>query len=74
MSIVRWDTDSDVYVYESTRSVFVCCDCSLLPDGADSLPTRSAMVAHLREHLALGHIVPARAIERLEAEEAARRG
>lgn len=60
MSYVRWGTDnSDVYLYESADGC-VCCGCSI--DLADPIgyTTRNLddMLAHLRLHRKVGHVVP----------------
>ena len=77
MSIVRWDTDSDVYVYMTAMSddpggvAFECCACPLLRENGGRLGVTAGMkgwdaaVAHLLEHREKGHKVPEYAIENL---------
>lgn len=67
MSICRFQPfadagpQSDVYVYED-RDGWVCCGCRL---GQVSLSVSepAQMIAHMREHVAAGHKVPAHALE-----------
>jgi len=67
MSYVRLgENGSDVYVYDSALGGFECCACKL--DATVAFLTRSGMIAHLQEHIAAGHVVPAYAIERLQEE------
>lgn len=60
MAIVRWGTEgSDVYLYESTgMGCVVCCGCALT-DKTEPLPTNWDANAHIAEHRAAGHHVPA---------------
>lgn len=77
MSYARW-SEGDVYVYEDVSGGFTCCGCSLHPDndkedGPDevksiNVKTRQEMLAHLDKHVAAGHLVPSRAVERLKRE------
>lgn len=72
--------DSDVYVYPGDalsgtrfRAHIVCCQCRLqAPEPRDLVrPSARSMLAHLAEHVAQGHQVPQRALDRLRAEQAA---
>jgi hypothetical protein len=62
-----WD-DSEVYVYMHIGGWLDCCSCRLKPSPHGSVILRStdAMVAHLREHEAAGHVVPAEVFVELE--------
>lgn len=65
MAIVRFGTDSDVYVYCGEKG-YVCCGCRL--DGCDGEfigADEAAMLAHLSQHRAAGHKVPDAAFETL---------
>lgn len=63
MSYVRFAWDgSDVYVYESASGI-VCCGCKLHQTFLAQDPLQ--MIAHLAEHRAAGHFVPAYAIVNL---------
>lgn len=49
---------SDVYVYESTNDMIVCCWCRLSTTGRDfECKTPEEMQEHLREHVKAGHHV-----------------
>jgi len=70
MSYVRFGEEgSDVYVYSHAYGGFVCDMCRLEEENWTFVAmSRSGMIAHLREHIAAGHVVPECAIERLEEE------
>lgn len=72
MSYARWGEDgSTVYVF-GTGDRLVCMQCKLLVAGADAVTnSAAAMLAHLMFHRQAGHIVPERAILRLQSEAAA---
>lgn len=55
---------SDVYVYLSCQGHLECCACELGDQWA--FENTDAIVAHLREHEAAGHLVPAYTFEELE--------
>jgi len=66
VSFIRFgERGSDVYVFESTSSVYECCDCDLDPrrDRRHHTPSAAAMAEHLREHLRAGDVVPDGVIE-----------
>lgn len=60
MSYCRFSRTSDVYVFLNTRDRLECCGCQLpgSPMFAE-FATVEDMVAHLGEHTAHGHKVPA---------------
>jgi hypothetical protein len=63
MSICRFSDDSDVYVYRSIEGGIECGGCRL---GAKfNAPNAEAMLAHLQKHIAVGHRVPADALQEL---------
>lgn len=64
MSYARFGPDSDVYVFLTIHGVFECCACGLT-DVWQRFDTTDALLAHLDEHEAAGHNVPARCRERL---------
>jgi hypothetical protein len=77
MAIVRWEDDSDVYVYEDVKGGFVCEGCADIGkgfsgrvDGSTSYrcSTAAEMLLHLLDHREKGHKVPERAIEALKDE------
>lgn len=79
MSYCRF-SEGDVYLYESGYGGYVCAACHFFPPGEGGLCRPSAhmrtlgdALAHLEEHRAVGHAVPARAFVLL-AEEIAERG
>jgi len=72
MSYCRWD-DGDLYIYEDIHGGLTCGGCKLLGgaaiDGQSfNCPTRSAMIAHIEEHRAVGHDVQKYVAETLRAE------
>jgi hypothetical protein len=74
MSYARF-SNADVYVYLDCDGYLNCCACSLNADESDALFPGSThchstdeMLAHLAEHVAAGHDVPASCTERLAAE------
>lgn len=62
MSYVRFG-EADVYVYTDVRGHLACCGC-LLGDKWEFRST-DEILAHLREHRAVGHHVPDRVFEDL---------
>lgn len=68
MSYCRFGEDSDVYVFENIVGRLECCGCDLREHGSFLTKSRTAMLAHLDEHRATGHLVPDYALERLRAE------
>ncbi len=70
MSYCRVGNDSDVYVYHSVRDMYFCWlrSSSDGHEGSFRCKTTSEMLAHLEAHVAAGHKVPLRAIERLKKE------
>lgn len=72
MSFVRFGADSQVYIYDDVRGYKICCFCGLAkitpapteddPDAIhwDDFHTTDldAMLAHVGEHRAAGHMVP----------------
>ncbi len=50
---------SDVYVFDNTDGYIECCGCLLRPRREFWFKTEAEMLAHLREHAAAGHHVPA---------------
>lgn len=65
MSYCRNDgVDSDVYVIRHVNGMLVCYCC--LPDNEHERPEE--MITHLLNHRSLGHKVPDRALDRLNAE------
>jgi len=72
MSYCRVGEDSYVYVYHSVQGMYVCWMRESILDGhAGSFEcgTDTEMLAHLEAHIAAGHKVPTRAINRLRKEE-----
>ena len=67
MSYARF-SDSDVYVFDVVHGGWTCCGCFLV--GHFNSPTRSGMVAHMRDHEAAGHDT-GKVIERLLEEKEA---
>jgi hypothetical protein len=76
MSYCRWG-DGDLYIYEDVHGGLTCCACKLLNPGKPALdadatsfhcPTRSALIAHVEEHLAAGHDVQKYVAEYLRGE------
>ena len=61
MSYARFGWGSDVYVFASTGGWVECCACPLHPQawGSYELHGADEVVAHLQEHVAAGHEVPA---------------
>jgi hypothetical protein len=66
MSYCRWSERSNVYVYDDVSGGTTCCGCAL-NRGSLNVATHAEMVAHLREHIAAGHLVPDDVIPELEA-------
>jgi hypothetical protein len=77
MSYARfgWD-DSDVYVYLDVDGYLTCCSCRLMPERPSGFHewfkayNTAAMVAHLDQHRAAGHTVPAATYTELRNEAA----
>lgn len=69
MSYARfgWD-DSDVYVYLDVGGYLRCCGCPLEDDAR--FLTTAGMLAHLDQHEAAGHVVPASCRDGLRHDEA----
>lgn len=74
MSYARMSDSSDVYVFEHSGGFIQCCGCSITePEdyeqvGFANLDTAREALAHLDEHVALGHKVPQAAFERIREE------
>lgn len=63
MSFVRFTEDgSQVYIFEEAGETKVCCRCALTPGVGWSEFFRThelaAMLTHVAEHRAAGHVVP----------------
>lgn len=69
MSFVRFGVDgSQVYIYDDVRGYRLCCFCALAKVTYDAAGDASwedfhtndldAMLAHVAEHRAAGHVVP----------------
>lgn len=56
MSFARFSAESDVYVFHSVGDFLDCCGCQLGTGGA--FYSVADLIAHLREHVAAGHMVP----------------
>jgi hypothetical protein len=56
MSYCRF-SHADVYVFLAVGGYLECCACRLDENNWTHAST-DAMVAHLREHIAAGHVVP----------------
>lgn len=74
MSYARMSDSSDVYIFEHANGFIQCCGCSITePEdyeivGFANLNTAREALAHLDEHVALGHKVPQKAFERIRKE------
>lgn len=70
MSFVRFGTDgSAVYIYDDTVEGLTCCGCILTdPWPAFGDDGHAAMLAHIAEHRAAGHRVPAWVDDALRAD------
>jgi len=73
MSFVRWGSDSDVYVFVNTESLyFTCCACIMEEESKTGFnddfvcERTSEMIEHLKQHIKEGHNVPDRALESLK--------
>lgn len=64
MSYARWGLASDVYVFAHYLGYVDCCDCVLGHPG--DLHSAADVVAHMREHVAAGHRVPAHLLDESE--------
>lgn len=68
MSYCGWDK-GDVYMYYSSHSDRIICDCcSLHPREVVGFTYKKDALEHLEEHIKAGDKVPADAIERLKKE------
>lgn len=74
MSYARF-SEGDIYVFATFDDVYECCSCRLAlaqPHAAfhdsQTFATTEAIIAHVHEHIDVGHDVPARCLERLESE------
>lgn len=76
MSYARMSDSSDVYIFSHANGFIQCCGCSITePDdyeivGFANLNTAREALAHLDEHVALGHLVPQKAFDRIREEHA----
>lgn len=61
MSYVRW-SEADVYLFGSVYGGIECCGCAL-DHYSLSFYAEADLLAHLYEHVAAGHYVPARLFE-----------
>lgn len=66
---------SDVYLFEHYFGYLDCCGCKLNKSTnyedigkSSSTKSRSEMIEHLKEHIRVGHTVPAHVIPMLEKE------
>lgn len=65
MAYVRFGEDgSDVYVYADVNGGISCVACAL-PVGSHTYADETAIISHLREHIAVRHCVPAYVIQRV---------
>ncbi len=68
MSFARFGADgSDVYLFENAGGWLECCGCALPTHSSYRTRDVAAFLAHLDEHRAAGHHVPAAASERVHA-------
>jgi hypothetical protein len=67
MTYCRWTADSDVYLYRSTRGIYICCDCSVARAGV-SMFTPEDVLVHLQVHRDHGERVPESAFDRIRVE------
>lgn len=65
MSLCRFSSDSDVYVYSVGGNAYTCCGCKL---GQDTIFAAKGMIEHLKLHKAIGDKVPDSVFTALEAE------
>jgi hypothetical protein len=70
MSYARFSDESDVYVYEDSTHGLVCCMCILTSKWFIAGNDYQALLTHLAEHRAAGHLVPDDAITQLQREQA----
>lgn len=72
MSYCRRSEQSDIYLYGDVGGYVCCCVCILdVYDGASAkLYTYSDAIAHVKEHIRVGHKVPDEVLEQLEADRA----
>lgn len=80
MSVIRWGTDSDIYIFESVEREVICCGCHLMPKIPDSSDdswygfeyehftcnSLDGMIEHVRKHITEKHLVPKSVIPELE--------
>ena len=57
---------SDLYIINTSYGVIQCLGCPL--HGSVSIETRTEMIAHVKEHIEAGHLVPPYVLQRLERE------
>ena len=71
MSYCRF-LEADAYIVGTVRDgkpVIECCGCTLTGDGEfPAFDTEDGMLAHIAEHRAAGHFIPAHVDERLNSE------
>ena len=65
MFVCRFGADSDVYVYYRMNGDIECSGCRLSEAKAFSTKDEAEMIAHLEQHEAAGHKVPAQAFDEL---------
>lgn len=65
MSYVRF-SEADVYVYLDCGGWIACCACRLSDNWQHA--STDAIVAHLHEHVQVGHDVPQHIFDALEAD------
>jgi len=66
MAVRRFSEDCDVYVYYSSAGGIDCCGCILSNKDTFNARDEATMLSHLRQHVAAGHKVPAKAFEELK--------
>lgn len=84
MPYARWGPDSDVFLFGGVAHpppddvhVIVCCGCLLIREDPDDwlmspsldFRTKEEILAHLKEHLDAGHVVPFDAIVRIKEDD-----
>lgn len=72
MSYCRFGSppSSDAYIFACVSGFLECCGCCLAEVRTHGFMTtsRTAMIAHVEEHLAAGSYVPASVVKRLRRE------
>jgi hypothetical protein len=58
MAFARWSATSHVYVFSTLDRGVECCGCALDTSALFVFSDFESLAAHLREHLAAGHLVP----------------